>query len=74
MRGTVLFFDSDTRRGVITDKYKNLYNFHIGEWLSDEQIEEGKEVYFETPKNEAVNIFTDKKENFVKKFCCWFRN
>jgi len=68
MRGEVVFFDGDTKKGIITDKYKNQYNFHIGEWLSEKQIKEGEKVYFDIPKNEAVNIFINKKENFIKKF------
>ena len=61
MKGQVLFFDTDSKKGIIVDKYKNQYNFHIGEWLSETQIKEGEKVYFDIPKNEAVNIVVNKK-------------
>ena len=67
MKGIVLHYDTETRRGVIEDHLQNRYDFHIGEWLSDESVQKGKEVFFETPKNEAVNIQI-KRENILKKF------
>jgi len=56
MKGKVLFFDTDTNRGIIEDKNKNQYSFHIGEWIGDEPIIMGKEVSFDIPKEEALNI------------------
>ncbi len=56
MKGKVLFFDTDTNRGVIQDKNRNRYTFHIGEWLSSEPIVEGQEVSFDIPQEEALNI------------------
>ncbi len=62
MKGTILLFDNDTQRGIIEDKQKNRYTFHIGEWLSNQQIVVGNKVYFEIPKEEAINITVDKKQ------------
>jgi hypothetical protein len=70
MRGKILLFDSNSRRGVIEDKNKNKYNFHIGEWLSEQPIIVGEEVNFEIPKEDALNIRVEKRQkilNFFKK-------
>jgi hypothetical protein len=56
MKGKVLFFDTETNRGIIEDKNKNQYSFHIGEWIDEEPIIVGEEVSFEIPKEEALNI------------------
>jgi len=56
MKGKVLFFDTEKNRGVIEDKNKNQYSFHIGEWIGEEPIIVGEEVSFEIPKEEALNI------------------
>ena len=37
MKGKVLFFDTEKNRGVIEDKNKNQYSFHIGEWIGEER-------------------------------------
>jgi len=68
MRGKVLLFDYDTHRGIIEDKNKNRYSFHIGEWLSEQPIVVGEEVNFEIPKEDAINIKANKKLNFFKRF------
>ena len=68
MKGKVILFNNNTHKGVIEDKYKNRYSFHIGEWLSEQPITIGKEVNFEIPKEEALNIREDKKRNFFKFF------
>ena len=65
MKGTVLLFNDDTRRGIIEDKNQNRYSFHMGEWLSNQQIVVGDKVCFETPKEEAINITVDKKQKFL---------
>ncbi|SFV70694.1 hypothetical protein MNB_SV-13-304 [hydrothermal vent metagenome] len=71
MRGRVLIYDNDTKRGVIKDNKNNKYDFHIGEWLSEESIVVGKEVNFEIPREDAINIDVKKRRNFVKVFVEW---
>jgi hypothetical protein len=67
MRGKVLIFNQKTKKGLIKDRNGNLYSFHIGEWLSRSPVKIGKEVYFEIPKEEAINIRTIKISFFKKK-------
>ena len=73
MKGKVTFFDKSTNRGIITDNQKREYSFHLGEWLSDEQIEEGKQVSFNIPSNEAIDIYTNKKNIFIDRFQSLFK-
>ena len=68
MRGRVLIYDNDTKRGVIQDNKNNEYDFHIGEWLSEQPIFEGKEVSFEIPREDAINIRANEKLSFFKSF------
>jgi hypothetical protein len=68
MRGKVILFDHNTHKGVIEDKHKNRYSFHIGEWLSKQPIIVGEEVSFEIPKEEAINIEVNTKQNFLNFF------
>lgn len=67
MRGRVLFYDKKRRRGIIEDAYNHQYNFHVGEWLSNEPIKEGKEVKFTLPKEEAISIEINQERNFFEK-------
>ncbi|SFV66000.1 hypothetical protein MNB_SV-14-66 [hydrothermal vent metagenome] len=71
MRGRVLIYDNDTKRGVIQDKRNNKYDFHIGEWLSEQPIVVGEEVNFEIPREDAINIKVKKSEIFLKIFGKW---
>ena len=73
MKGEVSFFNRDTNRGIITDKNKKQYSFHLGEWLSEERIEKGKQVSFKIPSNEAIDIYTNKKNIFIDKFQSLFK-
>ena len=67
MRGKVIMFDYQSRKGIIEDKKKNRYSFHIGEWLSEEKIQIGKEVEFEIPVvNEAINIRYKERNYYLK--------
>lgn len=68
MRGIVLTYDNDTKRGVIQDTQNNRYDFHIGEWLSEKLIIIGEEVCFEIPKEEAINIKSSERFSFFKNF------
>ena len=68
MKGSILIYDNDTKRGVILDSQNNEYDFYIGEWLSEKPIVMGEEVSFEIPREEAININTSDKLNFFKKF------
>jgi|GEM_PF-5563832 len=73
MKGKVLIFNIKTKRGFIQDRKGNLYSFHIGEWLSGTDIKIGKDVYFDIPKEEAINIRTV-KIFFLKKILQKFKN
>ena len=68
MRGKVLLFDINTRRGVIEDKNRNRYDFHIREWLSEQPIVVGDEVTFEIPKEEALNVRVEEGWKFLDFF------
>jgi len=68
MKGKVLLFDYSCQKGVIVDKNKNHYHFHIGEWLSEEPIEIGKDVVFDMPREEAFNVQVKEEKDFFS-FC-----
>ena len=44
MKGSILIYDNDTKRGVILDSQNNEYDFYIGEWLSEKPIVMGEEA------------------------------
>ena len=71
MKGKVLLFDYNSRKGIIEDKNQNRYSFHIGEWLSEQPVKVGEEVSFEIPQEEALNIQIEKKRNFFIFFSKW---
>jgi len=68
MRGRVLIYNNDTKRGVIQDDKDNRYDFHIGEWLSEEPIIVGEVVDFEIPREDAINISVNRGKSFLSNF------
>lgn len=61
MVGTVLIFDSHTNEGHILGEDKEIYDFHIGEWLSCLRIKIGEKVIFDIEEDEARNIEVEKE-------------
>jgi len=59
MKGSILIYDNDTKRGVILDSQNNEYDFHIGEWLSEKPIVMSKE---------AIDICIKERNDVVKSF------
>ncbi|SFV57296.1 hypothetical protein MNB_SV-12-693 [hydrothermal vent metagenome] len=66
MRGKVLLFDKDTNEGQILGEDERLYPFHIGEWLSDSDVEIDCRVDFGVVDDEARNIM--REEELEKRF------
>jgi len=64
MLGTINKFDTETNEGKILGEDKQLYDFHIGEWLSDKNIILGQRVYYEIEEDEARNIELDEERVF----------
>jgi hypothetical protein len=64
MLGTINRFDKETNEGKILGEDKQLYDFHIGEWLSDNNIILGQKVYYEIEEDEARNIELDEERVF----------
>ena len=56
MVGIVLIFDTETNEGHISGNDERIYDFHIGEWLSEGNIILGQKVYFEV-EEELVFCF-----------------
>ena len=65
MQGKVVLFDSDTNEGEILGVDGNVYEFHIGEWLSYGEIETGCRVDFEVVDCEARHI---RREEELRRF------
>ena len=61
MRGRVLLFDEDSNEGEIVGDDEMLYEFHIGEWLSNSAIKSGCRVGFEVVDEEARNIVLEEE-------------
>ena len=59
MKGKIEKFDSNSNEGEIRGIDNNLYEFHIGEWLSHKNIEIGCKVSFEAIDDEARHIFRE---------------
>jgi hypothetical protein len=56
MLGAINKFDTETNEGKILGEDKQLYDFHIGEWLSNQNITLGQKVYYQVEEDEARNI------------------
>jgi hypothetical protein len=69
MIGTILYFDKDTKEGEILGVDNNRYYFHIGEWLSNEDIQEAQKVYYDIVDNEAQNIMNDELFSYQYTIC-----
>ena len=65
MVGTVLMFDSDTNEGRILGEDKVIYDFHIGEWLSNQIIKIGLKVIYDVEEDEARNIELYKNKSTI---------
>ena len=61
MLGAINKFDKETNEGKILGEDKQLYDFHIGEWLSEKNIILGQKVYYEVVEDEARNIELDEE-------------
>jgi len=56
MLGTINKFDKETNEGQILGEDNQLYDFHIGEWLSESNIRLKQKVYYDLEEDEARNI------------------
>ena len=65
MKGTIEKFNNICNEGEILGSDNNLYEFHIGEWLSHKDIEIGCGVSFEVVDDEARHILM---EDELRKF------
>jgi hypothetical protein len=61
MLGAINKFDTETNEGKILGEDKELYDFHIGEWLSNQNIILGQKVYYQVEEDEARNIELDEE-------------
>lgn len=59
MLGKIVTFNKETNEGKILGEDQEAYDFHIGEWLSNENINVGQAVYYEVEEDEARNIELD---------------
>ena len=64
MLGAINKFDTETNEGKILGEDRQLYDFHIGEWLSNQNIILGQKVYYEVEEDEARNIELDEERVF----------
>jgi hypothetical protein len=64
MLGTINKFDTETNEGKILGEDRQLYDFHIGEWLSERNIILGQKVYYQVEEEEARNIELDEERVF----------
>ncbi|CAA6817398.1 MAG: Unknown protein [uncultured Sulfurovum sp.] len=59
MLGKIITFNKATNEGKILGENQEAYDFHIGEWLSDKNINVGQAVYYDVEEDEARNIVID---------------
>jgi len=64
MLGIINKFDTETNEGKILGEDRQLYDFHIGEWLSERNIILGQKVYYQVEEDEARNIELNEEQVF----------